>query len=66
MNQWSYGNPDVKKQLHYPTVMLGVTLKTTRIAIGYGRQREGIICIGGVCRQVPASNGLTFSLMSSF
>jgi len=66
MNQWSYGNPDEKKQIHYPTAMVGVTLKTTRIAIGYGRQREGIICIGGVCRQVPASNGLTFSLMSSF
>ena len=34
--------------------------------LGYGKQREGLLCIGGVCRQVPASNGLTFSLTTSF
>ena len=31
-----------------------------------GKQREGLLCIGGVCRQVPASNGMTFSLTTSF
>src|SRR5574344_63374 len=42
------------------------TKNSTRLQVGYGKQREGIICIGGVCRQVPASNGLTFSLTTSF
>ena len=61
-DQWCYkdgiGN--------YYNVSLGYTHKATRIQVGYGKQREGIICIGGVCRQVPAANGLTFSLSTSF
>jgi hypothetical protein len=28
--------------------------------------REGVVCIGGVCRVVPASNGVTLSLSSTF
>ena len=51
---------------NYYNISVGYTHKATRLQVGYGKQREGIICIGGVCRQVPASNGLTFSLTSSF
>jgi hypothetical protein len=51
---------------HYFNISAGYTHKTTRLQIGYGKQREGLLCIGGVCRQVPASNGLTLSLTSSF
>lgn len=51
---------------NYYNISLGYTHKATRITVGYGKQREGIICIGGVCRQVPAANGLTFSLSTSF
>ncbi len=51
---------------NYPSVALGYSHGTTRLQIGYGKQREGLLCIGGVCRQVPASNGLTFSLTTSF
>lgn len=51
---------------NYPNVAVGYTEGATRFQLGYGKQREGIICIGGVCRQVPASNGLTFSLTTSF
>lgn len=51
---------------NYPSVAVGYTRGTTRLQIGYGKQREGLLCIGGVCRQVPASNGLTFSLSTSF
>ncbi|HPU24227.1 MAG TPA: DUF6029 family protein [Candidatus Kapabacteria bacterium] len=32
----------------------------------YGKQNQGIICVGGVCRTVPASNGLYLSISSSF
>ena len=51
---------------NYPSVAVGYTRGATRLQVGYGKQREGLLCIGGVCRTVPASNGLTFSLTTSF
>lgn len=51
---------------NYYNISVGYTKGATRLTVGYGKQREGIICIGGVCRNVPASNGLTFSLTTSF
>ena len=51
---------------NYPSVAMGYNHGSTRLQLGYGKQREGLLCIGGVCRQVPASNGLTFSLTTSF
>lgn len=51
---------------NYYNVSMGYNHGATRIQLGYGKQREGLLCIGGVCRQVPASNGLTFSLTTSF
>ena len=51
---------------NYYNISVGYTKGASRLQVGYGKQREGIICIGGVCRQVPASNGLTFSLTTSF
>lgn len=51
---------------NYPSVAVGYTSGATRLQLGYGKQREGMLCIGGVCRTVPASNGLTFSLTTSF
>jgi len=64
--QYNYGNPDENKRLLYPIGNIGYTKEAHRIAIGYGRQRAGIFCVGGVCRQVPASNGLSVSITSSF
>lgn len=51
---------------NYYNFTLGYTHGATRLQVGYGKQREGLLCIGGVCRVVPASNGLTFSLTTSF
>jgi hypothetical protein len=34
--------------------------------MSYGKQRAGIFCVGGVCRNVPASNGFAISITSSF
>ena len=51
---------------NYYNLSVGYTHGATRFQLGYGKQREGLLCIGGVCRQVPASNGLTFSLTTSF
>jgi hypothetical protein len=66
MDQWNVGNPNEDFQIHYITGQVGYNTGSTRITFGYGRQRAGIICVGGVCRQVPASNGFTLSVMSSF
>ncbi|MFM8433315.1 MAG: DUF6029 family protein [Bacteroidota bacterium] len=65
-DQYNYGNPDQSLQLHYYTVQTGYTRGSNRVTIGYGRQRAGILCVGGVCRNVPSANGLTLSVTSSF
>lgn len=51
---------------NYYNVSVGYTSGPTRLSLGYGKQRRGMLCIGGVCREVPASNGLTLSLTTSF
>jgi len=65
-DQYNYGNSDASKQLNYYNVAAGFVYNTTRIQLAYGRQREGIICVGGVCRYVPQSSGFTLTVTSSF
>ncbi len=66
LDQYNYGNPVAAKAIHYYNFQLGYTRNSNRIVLGYGKQREGIFCVGGVCRAVPASNGITLSITSSF
>lgn len=66
MYQYNYGNPVANQRISYPLVSTGYILGASRIMVSYGRQREGIFCIGGVCRPVPATNGLTVTFTSSF
>jgi hypothetical protein len=65
-DQWNYGNPVAKDRIHYYNGTLGFIHNTNRYQISYGKQRAGIFCVGGVCRTVPASNGLTLTIISSF
>ena len=66
-DQWNYGNSEEGGlKLHYFLLSAGYTYNTSRIALSYGRQREGILCVGGVCRYVPAASGFTLTLTSSF
>lgn len=65
-DQYNYGNPNKSNRDHYYTFSTGYTHESTRIALSFGRQSEGVVCVGGVCRQVPASSGLTLTLTSSF
>jgi hypothetical protein len=65
-NEYNYGNKKKEKRLNYFTIQGGYKNKGNSITLGYGRQRAGIFCIGGVCRNVPASNGMTLSITSSF
>ena len=66
LDMYNYGNSVKAKQIHYYNFSFGYTKNATRITMGYGKQREGIFCVGGVCRAVPASNGITLSITSSF
>lgn len=66
MDQYNYGNPHEEERLHYPIVTTGYTKDATRFMLTYGRQRAGIFCVGGVCRNVPASNGVALSVTTSF
>ncbi len=65
-DEYNYGNPDTEMQVHYYNVSFGYTQESNRISLRYGRQREGLLCVGGVCRYVPASTGLTLTITSSF
>jgi hypothetical protein len=65
-DQWNYGNPDTEKRFNYPLVAVAYNNDANRIQLSYGKQREGIVCVGGVCRAVPASNGFTLTLTTSF
>jgi len=63
---YNLGNKNPDKQLHYFNADVGYIKGANRFTIGYGKKREGIFCVGGVCKTVPSSNGLTLSISSSF
>lgn len=66
MDQYNYGGKVETKKIHYPIGMFGYIRGGNRFSFSYGRQRAGIFCVGGVCRVVPAANGLTMSITSTF
>ena len=63
---WNYGNPDEDRQVHYYTFGGSFTKGATRIMASYGRQRGGLVCIGGICRFVPENTGFSLSVSTSF
>jgi hypothetical protein len=63
---WNYGNPNPAEQIHYPLGSVVYVTGTTRIQLSYGRQQQGVFCVGGVCRVVPPSNGFGISVTKSF
>lgn len=66
MDQYNYGNPVSDLQIHYLIGSFGYIRDASRFMVSYGRQRAGLFCVGGVCRFVPASNGLTLTFTQSF
>ena len=53
-------------KLHYYNGGVSYTKSRTRLALGYGRFKDGYICSGGVCRTVPAYTGFNLTLTTSF
>ena len=65
-DMYNHGNEITDKQLHYLNISAGFNKGANRFTIGYGKKREGIFCVGGVCKLVPSSNGFSLNVSSSF
>lgn len=58
---YEYGSDE-----HYFNTGMSYRKSGTRIAASYGRQRGGLMCIGGICRFVPENYGFNLNLSMSF
>ena len=65
-DKWNYGNPVPEFRDHYFTGTVSYIHDATRVMLSGGRQSEGVVCVGGVCRTVPASTGVTLTVSTSF
>lgn len=67
---WSIWGSDMynhgSSKMHYYNVGVSYTKGRTRVAAGYGRYKDGMICSGGVCRLIPNYTGANFSVTTSF
>ena len=62
-DNWNYGGLN---EIHYYSLGGSYSKGNTRLGVNYGRQRGGLICIGGVCRFVPENTGLSANLTVAF
>ena len=65
-DKWNYGNPVPEYRDHYYTGSITYIHEATRVMLSAGRQSEGVVCVGGVCRTVPASSGVSLTVSTSF
>lgn len=66
MFDYNYGNKKDDLKIMYYNFNIAYLMGGTRVAVSYGRNAGGILCVGGVCRAVPATNGFFLSLTSAF
>ena len=65
-DMYNYGNDESFLRSHYYNFGGAFRKNATRISLNYGRQRGGLLCVGGVCRIVPESSGVSLSLNTTF
>ncbi len=53
-------------KIHYYNAGVSYTKSRTRIQLSYGRNRAGVVCSGGVCRNIPAYTGANLMITTSF
>jgi hypothetical protein len=66
LDQYNYGNNVEANRIHHVFGTVSYIDGPHRLSVGYGKRREGIFCIGGVCRATPASNGFEIAFTSRF
>lgn len=57
---------NIEKNLHYYNGGFSFSHKSSRVQLSYGRNRDGMVCSGGVCRYTPAYTGVNMILTTSF
>jgi hypothetical protein len=65
-DQFNYGNPENERRKHYYLGSVSYSHASHRVSVRFGKQSEGVVCIGGVCRLVPASYAASVVLSTSF
>ncbi|MBU1012804.1 MAG: hypothetical protein KKG99_07350 [Bacteroidetes bacterium] len=65
-DMYNYGNDEALDKKHFYNFGGNYSKGKVRISLGYGRQRGGLLCLGGICRVVPESTGFTLTLNTSF
>lgn len=63
-DMYNYGTTG--NQVHYYNVGGSYTTGPHKLLLSYGRQRAGLVCVGGVCRLLPAATGLNVSFTTGF
>jgi hypothetical protein len=63
---YNYGNDEKNDRLHFYNIGASYSKGAYRFQASYGRQRGGLICVGGVCRFVPQSAGINLGVNVSF
>jgi len=61
-DRYHYGTTGI----HYYSAGMSYNYKGNRLSLAYGRERGGLVCVGGVCRYVPPNTGLQMTLNLNF
>jgi len=54
------------KRAHYYNTGFAISKGDLNFSLRYGRQKKGVLCVGGVCTQVPAFSGFVAGLTVAF
>ncbi len=65
-DMYNYGNDNTTDKKHFYNFGGNYSKGKTRFSLSYGRQRGGLLCLGGICRVVPEATGFTFTINTSF
>ena len=57
---------DQDTKIHFFNLGGSYTKGSSRFAINYGRQRGGLLCVGGICRPVSQNTGVTVNFITTF
>jgi len=63
---YNYGNNNTIEKIHYYNFGGRYSKNKYRFSLNYGRQRGGLICVGGICRLVPRTTGLSATINANF
>ncbi len=65
-DMYNYGNESTTDKKHFYNFGGNYSKGKTRLSLSYGRQRGGLLCLGGICRLVPEAKGFTLTINTSF